>query len=441
MEASYGSKTTVRSSKLKAVDNALLKFDKQPTQQNIENLQGAMIAWMTSKGNAWKSSVRNKNKAVETLFAQITSTSASFGAGDGAALDILKEEPREVIKTLFDGAKIDWKSAYSTQLSSDGTKPRITVSQAVRGAPRQAKLSASTNKFGTALNSAGLVSGSITADSIRTTGDYGSTSKAISKCISEVVPEAAQNEVMNAVKALVPTFEAQFSAAVVPLAGLIVAGVGTLWNTGNALHKQYGIHDAMTHGERSLAGIGGPDEAIAAMIRILERERNADVFSAGVSLTEFGGKLAGLAVDGGTASNTAIGLASNVVKLMNIIRIVYRDVREKNAANKAMAQGNVDLSIFETSPLVGCYLICAAPTSVLTNLILDQFGDARWMDNLEQNKKRHIEPLQEKARNVIKSHRFEIRSLARAPGVLTVNKKELERMKDNVGKTSFARRS
>jgi len=411
MEASYGSKTTIRSGKLKAVDKALLAFDKQPTKQNIQNLQGALVSWMTSKGSAWKSSVRNQNRAVETLYAQINSTGANFGVGE-------------------------------TQLNSDGTKPRITVSQAVKGAPKQYKLSASTNKFGTALNTGGLISGSTTANSLRTTGDYGSTSKAISKCISEVVPEAAQNEVMNAVKALVPTFEAQFAAAVMPLAGLIVAGVGTLWNTGNALHKQYGIQDAKTHRERSFAGTGGPDEAIGAMIRILERERNADVFSAGVSLTEFGGKLAGLAVDGGTASNAAIGLASNVVKLMNIIRIVYRDVREKNAANKAMAQGDVDLSIFETSPLVGCYLICAAPTSVLTDLILNEFGDARWMDNLERNKKRHIEPLQDKARKVIKNHRFEIRSLARAPGVLAVNKEELEKMKAHYEKKkSFARRS
>jgi hypothetical protein len=439
MEASYGSKTTIRSGKLKAVDDALLKFDKQPTKQNIQILQGVLVGWMTSKGNAWKSSVRNKNKAVETLFMQINSTGAEFGLNDGLALKRLEEEPKKVIKTLFDGAKIDWKSAYSSQLNSDGTKPRITVSKAVKRAPKQFKMSASTNKFGTALNTGGLISGSSSAHTIRTTGDAGSTSKAISKCISEVVPEAAQNEVMNAVKALVPTFEAQFSAAVMPLAGLIIAGGGTLWNTGNALHKQYGIRDAKKHRERSLAGIGGPDEAIGAMIRILERERNSDVFSAGVSLTEFGGKLAGLAVDGGTASNTAIGLASNVVKLMNIIRIVYRDIREKNAANKAMAQGDVDLSIFETSPLVGCYLICAAPTSVLTNLILDQFGEARWMDNLERNKKRHIEPLQDKARKVIKNHRFEIRSLARAPGMLAVNKEELERMKANVGKTSFAR--
>ncbi len=107
MEASYGSKTTIRSSKLKAVDNALLKFDKQPTPQNIKSLQGALLSWITSKGSAWKGSVRNKNKAVETLYAQINSTSAKFGAGEGAALDILKEEPREVIKTLFNGAKIE----------------------------------------------------------------------------------------------------------------------------------------------------------------------------------------------------------------------------------------------------------------------------------------------------------------------------------------------
>jgi hypothetical protein len=260
----------------------------------------------------------------------------------------------------------------------------------------------------------------------------------ISKLVTQVVPPSAQAEVLKAVQLLVPSFQAQFAAAVVPLGGILIAAGTTLWNTGNAPHKQWGIVDSRMHRDRSLAGVEGL-AAINALIRILERERNADIYSATVSVAELGGKIAGLAIDGGMATNTAVGLAANIAKLLNIVRIVYRDVSEKNAANKLLqwGEGSIDISVVETCPLLGCYLICCLPTSALMALIVKRFGQTGWMDMAERTATHHIQPLREKARNVIKGHRFEITALARFPGLLTENEDEKRRMMENFGRSGM----
>lgn len=240
------------------------------------------------------------------------------------------------------------------------------------------------------------------------------------------MPSIAQREVLGAVQTLVPSFQAQFAAAVMPLSGILIAAGATFWNTGSAAAKQYGIMQTRMHRDRALAGVEAK-HAIAAMIRILERERNADIYAATVSVAELGGKIAGLAIDGGMASNTAVGLAANVAKLLNIVRIVYRDVSEKNAANKLLISGRVDLQVFEVCPLLGAYLVCCLPTSALMALILDRFGEAGWMDVAERTASHHAAPLLDKARTVIKEHRFEIASLRRFPGAMSVNQEKIDR--------------
>lgn len=432
MKLTYGGKTSIRSSKLKTVDSALEHYQSSKSPNDLKKLQTALIGWMTSKGNNWKSSIRNKNNAVESLYRQVAGIAMSAPI-DAAAMSELQQQPAQIIHTLFKDASISWKNEFRGKLNSNLVKP-FDSDFALRLAMKQYKTSASNNKFGLSGNTASAAH-NINTLSKKSSGS-GQVGNAITKCISQIVPSDAQVEVLTVVKTLVPTFEAEFAAAIMPIAGLVTSAGTTLWNTGNAINKQIGIRNANMHRERSLAGIES-SHAIKAMIRILERERNADIYSAGVSFTEFGGKLAGLAVDGGVTTNTAIGLAANIAKLMNIVRIVYRDIQEKNAANKIMASDDLDLRIFETSPLVGCYLICCAPTSVLMSLIYDEFGQAGWMDKVERGNDRHLQPLRQKALDVIKHHRFEIRSLARFPGMLETNKDELKRMQENIGKTGM----
>jgi hypothetical protein len=202
--------------------------------------------------------------------------------------------------------------------------------------------------------------------------------------------------------------------------GAIVSGGVAVYNIQAAARKTWGVHKAHDHHMNSLAGQTA-SAAIRGLILKMERERNADWVSAAVSTTEFGGKLAATAMDGGMASGTAISLAANVAKLTNIIRIVYRDVNEKKNANIAL-KGTLDIKIFDTSPLIGAYFVCCAPTSVLMEMILKEFGEAGWMERANEAQ-RHLDPLKAAARGVIAEHRFEIRKLADYPGVRGVNTK------------------
>lgn len=437
MKLTYGGVTSVRSGLLKRVDAALEAYGKAPNETRLDAVRKTLMAWMSDKGSDWKSSVRNGKNAVDTLHRQVMGLAAKV-AGPSAGIQAMKDEAHQVMLHVFRGAQITWKNEFRGKLNSNLVKPS-SEDFALYLPVKQFAASASTNKFGTAGNTAGAAVAVKSLHSVATGGGAGggATGSLITKLVSQVVPPAAQVEVLNAVTLLVPSFHAQFAAAVIPLAGILVAAGTTLWNTGNALHKQYGVVQSRMHRDRSLAGVEATS-AINALIRILERERNADIYSATVSVTELGGKIAGLAIDGGTASNTAIGLAANIAKLLNIVRIVYRDVSEKNAANRLMRSGQIDIEIFEVCPLVGCYLVCCLPTSALMGLIFERFGERGWMDVAERTNSRHLEPLRAKARALIKGHRFEIRSLSRFPGMLEVNEDELKRMAANVGKSGYA---
>jgi hypothetical protein len=395
------------------------------------------MAWIGEKGSDWKTSVRNGKNAVDTLHRQVMGL-APRPAVDAAGLQAMKDEAHQVMLLIFRGAQLTWKSEFRGKLSWSLVNP-FSLNSAVVLSGKQYITSGASNKIGIAANAAGAGVAIKTLHSISTGGGAGggATGKMITKLVTQIVPPGAQVEVLAAVRMLVPSFHAQFAAAVMPLTGVLMAAGGTIWNTGGALHKQYGVVQTRMHRDHSLAGVEAHN-AIEALIRILERERNADIYNATVSITELGGKIAGLAIDGGTASNTAIGLAANIAKLLNIVRIVYRDISEKNAANKMMREGKVGIEIFEVSPIVGCYLVCCLPTSALMGLIFERFGERGWMDVAERTNARHLEPLRAKARAVIKKSRFEIRTLSRFPGMLEVNDDELKRMAANVGKSGYA---
>jgi hypothetical protein len=433
MKLTDGGATSVRSPTLRKLDSALKAYHGKPDQAHFIAVHKAMGAWIEATPN-WKTSLRNAHHAVDTLRAQLQGKAAG-AVKSGAGLQAMKDEAQNVMRQIFDGSKITWKNEFAGKVSAAMLNPRSDTF-VVKLAGKQYKTSAANNKWGIGLNSAGIAVGSASADSLRTGAGSGVITETISKLVSQVVPAAAQREVLSAVQVLVPSFQAQFAAAVMPLAGVLVAAGATFWNTGSAIMKTGHISLTETHRDRSLAGVESK-QAIEAVIRILERERNADIFAASVSAAELGGKIAGLAIDGGMASNTAIGLASNVAKLTNIVRCVYRDISEKNAANKLLASGQVDVKVFEVCPLLGAYLVCCLPTSALMALIFDRFGEEGWMDVAERTSSKHLDPLRAKARSVIQEHRFEIRKLRTYPGVVATNEKELARMKASVGKSKY----
>jgi hypothetical protein len=409
-----------RSPLLKDLDEKLASDEKYGGGDSRWRLGQALKAWQLSKtkeGKHWTKSGRNKQGAVEELHNLL------IGPVDKNALTAVRDElARETanVEAQFLGKQISWKNEFRGKLNSNLVKPNSRDFGPYLLVRQGAKMG-SENKFGTLGNS---VSGALNTASI------------LNHLLDGIVPSDMQATVMMEVSRLVPNFMSEFVASCAPFAGIITSAGVTLWNVKNTVKSTRIASKAKVNLHQSMAGKSGT-AAIESLIEALERERNADIYSMGVSAAELGGKIATLAVDGGMVTNTAISLSANILKLMNIARIVYNDIVEKNAANSGL-KTKVDISIFETSPLVGCYWLNIAPQNVMLSGIYDKIGNANWQDSAEDAHKA-LAPLRDAARIVIGHHRFEIRELNEHPGgmLMKPNLTELSRMQTNIGKSNM----
>jgi hypothetical protein len=102
-----------------------------------------------------------------------------------------------------------------------------------------------------------------------------------------------------------------------------------------------------------------------------------------------------------------------------------------------MSPRGVDAKVFAASPILGAYLICCAPTSVMVNTVFERFFEQGWRGDVEHTVAEHINPLRIQARRVIMEHRFWVPALQNFPGMLTANKKKLKEMVERKGKTGM----
>ena len=411
-----GGFTKPRSSELKVVDEALKRYHLgNGTPALLEALQGALLRWMQLQGQNWKSSVRNKHNAVDTLHKQVIGVAGVSKTGAGmAALFHARDESRAIVTGLFQGKVLVHRPGLVTKLAGNGTFGKLGAQKTIAGVAKDAK---------------GLSGG---------TGAPSSTSAAAAALFRELVPVEITQQVTSALVDIMPGFMTEWAASLVPFAGVLVSGGGALVSTGTTLRAQWRVSDAQMHAQRTLS-TDEPEKAFASLVLMLERERDSKLEGLAIGVAGFGGKLAGILADGGTATNAAIGLAAGVAKLVLLIGVVVRDILEKNAANRLMALSIVDARLFGVCPVMGAYLVCCAPTSVLVNAIFDddKFYQLGMQDVVERAVKRHIAPLREQARRLVQEHRMHIPQLANHAGLLEVNKKELKRMMANNGKTTI----
>ena len=428
-----------RSKALKAVDEAFLKYEELSIPGYKDILKQQLETWMASKQGGWKQSIRNRKNAISSLHKQLTGIPVQRNA---VAMDTLAAATNQTVKLLFTDAKLTWKGNYDLRLE-DQPKPRKFITRAIVQTPEVAYSRAGNNKLGLTgatsgivTNSTALAGGDITAvpgamgaaaqsvDAARPTGAMGHLMSAVKDA---VVPKGSQNEVFAAIVKFYPGFERELAAAVLPFVGVASAAASTVYSFTRALQWECHRHAVQRHGARIYAG-ETPKRAIDGMITIIRRERNVEAFAGSVSLGELGGKLAGTLADGGTATNAALGLAASLIKLMNLMRVVHRDIEEMKAANRAI-QAGVTLDTFATSPLVGCYFVACAPTSVLMDLLQRRLGEEGWMDLGERAIQSHLAPLKAAAVELIHLSRFEITKLKSFPALMAPNKAKLQKMK------------
>lgn len=407
MKYTYGGRTSIRSSQLKAIDAALNRYQTSKSPADLDALRKAIVAWMQKEGPGWKSSQRNKFHAVDDLYREAMGIPAPSRTGaEVYGFSLVRAESRTIVDDIFRGKSLTWKPGF------------LAVKLA-------------NNKWGARGNTA-----SVAADSVEVAGKAGQAMKMAQDIFHSIVPSGSSGEVSSLLAREMPSFMNEFAASMVPFAGVIVTGGSAVYSGIKTAYDQYCVSWGRMHVARTLS-TDEPAAAFNALVRILERERNADAFSASVSGTAFVGKLAGVLADGGTATNAAIGLAASAAKLMNIVRVIVRDVLEKNEANRRMQRGGVNGEIFDVCPIVGAYLILCVPTSVMVNTVFDRVGEHGWRGDVERAVKRHIVPLQNEARRMIDAGRFEIVGLKNYPGLVARNDKKLKEMAERKGKTGM----
>jgi hypothetical protein len=427
MKLTYGGLTSIRSSELKKVDSALAEYHKSKTPGSLDALRKALVGWMQKEGAKWQSSVRNKFGAVAALYKQVMDLPGVAKTGqDIVALSHVRDESRAIVTELFRGKTLDWRPGILKKLTAtkfSALKNVHSVESNVNGVSHGAVRHAAQGGVH-----------ALRADMFG--AHHGSSSPAETFCRT-LIPVELVADVTALMARELPTFMKDLAVSLTPFLGVMASGAGTFVSACKTARDQYRLYEARVHQERSLS-IAEPEKAIEGLIRILERERTAQGARTAIGAAAFSGKLAGVLADGGTVTNAAIGLAASLANLTLLVLEIVRDVGERKEANKLMASPRaVDAKVFVASPIVGAYLICCAPTSVLVNTVFDRFFEQGWRGEVERTVQKHIGPLQAQARRVVIEHRFWIPALQNFPGLLTANKKKLKEMAAKNGKTGM----
>ena len=402
--------TRPRSKELKAVDEAFKKYELalENSTGSVLNERRALIsaleAWKTAqkaKGQDWRTSVRNEKKAVEILDADlgalITGKGGLNSRGelmiDPAELKARQEIARAIkenTKTMFLGQKLTVKT---TKALSDLNSVRSTLStfkNQVRqiGAPAQAA-------------SPGL-------------------SQQVQSMVTSVLGGSAGAE---AARVLGTGFIGEVVSSVTPFVGAVKSGVSAISKWGSAaagLWKRHKLNAA----DGSFAA-GDPAAAFEAIVRIQTREIHTYATEASIHTLAAGAKAALTAADFGAVSGAVLGAAETLAVMMQKLYLWARDCAEIEEANDLITQGVLDLTLFKSCPLLGCYLIASSDTSAIINMAVGDYGRAGWKFEVEAMVK-NAQPVFEKARTVIHDSRFEIVGLSGMKGsVVNRTKKTL----------------
>lgn len=139
---------------------------------------------------------------------------------------------------------------------------------------------------------------------------------------------------------------------------------------------------------------GDPVAAAEAVQTIIQRDLAEHSINLARQTAATGTKIAGLFADLGTGTTAAVGLANSIAGLGLKLYCLGRDIADMKAGNKQLATpDNLDLTVFEDCPILGCYLLTCADTSLVANFFVADIGLPGWMDRVEELKQRKMDPL------------------------------------------------
>ena len=384
-----------RSAQMKAIDEAIKRYEHARTQENLWKIKNALEDWKRAKGVVWTASDRNRGGASARLDQLVSAvdprmfqlTGGRFTMEELKALAYVASERKKVIERLFDGKEVTFRN------SPQGIK------QAVIDAGETVKQKCA--------EAEGWLKG---------TGKKSVLSPA--DMAKQKLEEMAKSffsvdtlDSLGGLTALILNITEKCGVSVAPVVGHIKDGYDlfTGWaKAGAALHEQHSISQC-----RYAIDTGVPAAAFSALKACLVEETRMEAASAGIATTSFALKTGLAFVDGGAISGPVVGAANAVAALSLQLYYLATEYKATKGINNALRAGELDIRLFRTYPLMGCYMLTSATFSDL--IPIDNFGTPGWMDYVENLKKRSFDGIYEASNALIDSSPWEIKGLPKRP--------------------------
>lgn len=194
------------------------------------------------------------------------------------------------------------------------------------------------------------------------------------------------------------------AVSVAPVVGLVKDGYDLILGWRDAAQKILKDHCVASRGHS--IDTGAPKAAFESLRTILKSEARQSAADASLATASFAVKTGLTFVDGGAASGPIVGAIkafSSFAMKMTLLALEWRSTRK---ANEMIANDQLDIHLFATCPLLGCYMLTSATLSDL--IPLECFGQPGWMDYIEKLKKRDFDGIYDGAMEVIENSLWEV---------------------------------
>jgi len=376
-----------RSPELKLVDEAIGQHERAPTPAALGKIKLAFEAWKRAKGPGWRNNERNRGMAMTQLEADLTLVQAvRFTPQELQALAYIAQQRKQTIRTLFAGKEVVLKGPRSArqalqtavdELKTQGEDAARWLRSVGKAPPPEA---------------AGLVRDKL---------------EEMAKALFQVDNLASLGDLGGFVLGLL----GQCGVSVAPVVGHVKDGYDLVvgWGkVGLALHERHDIA-----ARRYAIDTGAPAAAFAALKKCLADEAKTQAAEAGIASASFALKTGLVFVDGGAVSGPVVGAAKALSQVSLKLYGLASEWRATRQANTVLREGPLDITLFRTYPLMGCYLLTCATLSDIVPVA--SFGQPGWMDYIETLKKRGYDGIYESAAALIDSSPWEIRGMPKRP--------------------------
>ena len=390
-----------RSNELKKIDEAIKLNNARAAKAALEN----WIKAQNAKGADWHKSVRNQKGAVQSLYNNLGILGAAVGyknigeeMDDKLAKVEIKRAHRLAASKMFTGKKVKFKDSF-WGISRNKCKENAS------------KMERAKNAAGNAARTTAGVGGNVAANAAEARSIATNLRTAINSILGNAISEPTKNALVEQVFG---TGLAQFVADATPFFGVVSSGVG-------ATQAWVGVAMKLSSARKMESHYGDvrPGDAAAALdaiVSIIDKQIRKQTADGVIRTTAFSAKGISLLADGGTASTAALGAIESIAILLNTLADLVIDASQRDAGNKLISEGKIDVQLFEKCPILGCYYIVMQEHSTIMNFEVANMGKNNW--SLEAERLRNaIEPVLKKAANLIKDSRLEIPGMELSKGV------------------------